>query len=353
MIRKNLLNASREEWKDLIIVTKQLTKEFINEELNKLDSNKLPSEWKEVGQELYQTCINVLFAIFNEEVFYQSMQLEKQSGLDDQTKIIKVLPVIAEQMDRMAARVPQVRPNNYYKVEKSLVKKIKGLISDVESMFYAGLLGVKSHWEEEEIKSKMNKWVNVLESLTVEEIAVLKDKIKLFLKKAVDNYAPPQITNSPEVRQLIDSAINLSCASMDEKLAKDGWKVVAKLVRLASQNEVNLEGKGFMGAMKWLGMEPEIKNLVKGWTQHLNKLAGEGTQNNYLSSEKEQNIIAKLTEDNPNPENSEGDTGLENILKDNALIKRLDDSAWGNGGSVKPLTSQNLFGDFKETLTTM
>ncbi|MCE8163442.1 MAG: hypothetical protein I3274_04450 [Candidatus Moeniiplasma glomeromycotorum] len=350
-IRKNLLNMSQEEWKDLIILGKQLSKEFVSEELNKADSSKLPSEWKETGRDLCQALVNFIFAIFNEKVFYESMQLEKQSGLDNETKIIKILPVIAEQMDKMADRVPQTRPKNYYKVEKSLIKKIKPLISDIEIMFYSGFMGVKD-LEEEQIKSKVSKWVNVLESLSVEEIAVFKDKIKLFLTKVVDKYAPPQIKNSPEIRKFIDSAINLWCASMDEKLAKDSWNMAAKVVRLALQNEGQLKGKSFMGGMKQLGMEQELKGLIRGNIQHLNKLAGEGKQNNRLSAEKEQNIVQKLTEDNPNLEGEEGDTNLGNIFADNALTKGFDNSTWG-GDLENSLTGQDLFKEFKDTVTTM
>ncbi|CAG8771959.1 1791_t:CDS:2, partial [Ambispora leptoticha] len=48
----------------------------------------------------------------NQDDKVPSMLLEKQSGLDQQTKVIKFLPVIAQSMDRVVARVPSKSAGN-------------------------------------------------------------------------------------------------------------------------------------------------------------------------------------------------------------------------------------------------
>jgi len=60
------------------------------------------------------------------------------------------------------------------------------------------------------------------------------------------------------------------------------------------------------------GTEAEAKNLIRNYTQHLNKLAGEG-EKIILSTEREESIIQRLTENNPTPQPSQGDTNLKDI----------------------------------------
>jgi len=83
----------------------------------------------------------------------------------------------------------------------------------------------------------MSKLIKIFESLTEEEIAVLKSKLKILVNKLIDRYAPPQIKNSPEIRQFINSSMNLMDALGDEKLCKDSINIAAKLVNSAVQNQ--------------------------------------------------------------------------------------------------------------------
>jgi hypothetical protein len=81
----------------------------------------------------------------------------------------------------------------------------------------------------------------------VEELAVLKEKSKLFITKLVNNYAPAQVKNSPEIMQLINSSVNLTCALSDEKLAKNLIDIIVKVGKLALQNPELFKGKESRG----------------------------------------------------------------------------------------------------------
>jgi hypothetical protein len=71
------------------------------------------------------------------------MLLEKQGGLTEQQKVIKILPVLSREIDKVAARASSHKPSNYHKVETSVVKKIKNFISEIEMIFVQKKLGRK------------------------------------------------------------------------------------------------------------------------------------------------------------------------------------------------------------------
>ena len=366
-VRVSLMNYSREEWRELKIIGQELVKEAIDEKISELPDNKVSSEWKSIFRDFSHSGVNLFFAIFNEEVLYQSMLLEKQGGLTEQQKVIKILPVLSREIDKVAARASSRKPSNYHKVETSVVKKIKNFISEIEMIFVQKKLGKR--WSEEEGKQKVSKWIRELESLTVEELAVLKEKSKLFMTKLVNNYAPAQVKNSPEIMQLINSSVNLACALCDEKSAKNLIDIIVKVGKLALQNPELLEGKESRGENrngKWVkvesnpldilkkaGLESEAKNLLKNLAQHLNSLSGEGEQNkNSLSSEKEEVIVQNLTKNfSQQAPTEEENINLGDILQNNLLTQNLP-SNLGDNSSSKELNMKNLLKDFKEVFAT-
>jgi hypothetical protein len=166
---------------------------------------------------------------------------------------------------------------------------------------------------EEEIKTKMSKLIEIFQSLTEKE------------------------KNSLEIRQIINSSIDLMNALGDEKLSKDFINIGVKMVKSAIQNPQAFKGANLLTVIQRSGTEGEVKNLIRNCTQHLNKLAGEGEKND-LSTEREESIIQRLTENNSNPQPNQGDTNLENILKDNLLTQGLSSS----GNQMPNLTGQDL-----------
>jgi len=146
---------------------------------------------------------------------------------------------------------------------------------------------------------KLREFLKILESLTVEEIVVLKEKMKHFANKLVDNYAPSQIKNSPEIRQFINSLMNLYCAANDERICKDFVDSIVKVGKLALRNPQAVAGKSPLDVIQTVGMEGEIQNLMRRCAQHINKMASESEQNNTLPTGKVESIIHKLTENAP------------------------------------------------------
>ncbi|CAI2177326.1 18025_t:CDS:2 [Funneliformis geosporum] len=136
-------------------------------------------------------------------------------------------------------------------------------------------------------------------------------KLKILVNKLVDRYAPPQIKNSPEIRQFINSSMNLIDTIADEKIGKETINILAKIFKQAAQNEQVIEGSG-LAVLQKTGTETEVKNLINDFAQHLNKLTEAGGKNN-LSNEREASIIERLTQNNSNPQPSQDDTGLEDI----------------------------------------
>ncbi|CAJ0918301.1 21735_t:CDS:2 [Entrophospora sp. SA101] len=202
-----------------------------------------------------------------------------------------------------------------------------------------------------ETKQMASKLMNTLESLTEEEIILLKEKTKLFLAKLINNYAPPQIKNSPEVMKLINSSINLVLALSDEKVLKNVINLMVKSGKLALQNPQAFKGKSPFVIAQEAGLEGDVKDLITGLTNHFNKLAGEGEQNNNLLTNQEtiiQNLSSQLANYQPT---SGGDNDFCNILSDNLLTKGLTNSFDNNSGN-KELTEENILNDFKEVFTT-
>ncbi|CAH1755796.1 15104_t:CDS:2 [Entrophospora sp. SA101] len=303
------MNYSWEEWRDLKIIMKDLAKEAIDEQIDKIP----------------------------------------QSGLSQEEKIKLILPVLAHQIDQVAARGNYQKPKNYHKVEVSVVKKVKKIVSEVQGAIIRKRFGEKL--SDAETKQMASKLMNTLESLTEEEIILLKEKTKLFLAKLINNYAPPQIKNSPEVMKLINSSINLVLALSDEKVLKNVINLMVKSGKLALQNPQAFKGKSPFVIAQEAGLEGDVKDLITGLTNHFNKLAGEGEQNNNLLTNQEtiiQNLSSQLANYQPT---SGGDNDFCNILSDNLLTKGLTNSFDNNSGN-KELTEENILNDFKEVFTT-
>lgn len=345
-VRNVLMNYSREEWKELIATGKELAAEAIEEEATK--SKKIPETWKKPLKDLLNSMINLTLVVVNEEVLYQSMRIEKEGvGLSDEEKIIKILPIISQQIEKVAARANSVKVSNQYSVEKSLVnKKIKPLVSDIASKV---LFRNKKKWSQEKAVAAVDKWINILKSLTAEEIKLFKWKINNLALKLVDNYAPSQIKNSPEIMGSIKSGLKLMDAIGDEKLAQDGINLVAKVwekVRQSSDVEETLEELPTL-IQQNPGLEEEFKNYIISISQHFNKLAREGNESPSLPDSQKEVLFQKLTSElstsQPNPES------LGQISWTNNLVKKGFDEAIKNLGSSqgdREFDLNNLLKDF-------
>jgi hypothetical protein len=106
------------------------------------------------------------------------MLIERNGGeLSEKQKVIKILPVISQQMDKVVARANLVPVKDQYKTEKSLVnKKLKPLISEIKSFYFLSKIqfGGNEKTTTEQAFAKVDKMINILKSLSSEEIKVLR-----------------------------------------------------------------------------------------------------------------------------------------------------------------------------------
>jgi hypothetical protein len=69
-----------------------------------------------------------LAVVFNENVFYKVMQLEKQSNLTEEQKKTQSLLIVLSEVSKITSQSPKVA--NYHDVEVSLAKKYQKLKAD-------------------------------------------------------------------------------------------------------------------------------------------------------------------------------------------------------------------------------
>ncbi|MCE8162954.1 MAG: hypothetical protein I3273_00665 [Candidatus Moeniiplasma glomeromycotorum] len=86
-IKHTLMNYSREEWKELLAVSKELAAEVIDQEMAKAKSENIPEHWKAPLKDYFNSVINIFLAVLNEEVWYQAMLIEKEGGTNRAGKI--------------------------------------------------------------------------------------------------------------------------------------------------------------------------------------------------------------------------------------------------------------------------
>jgi hypothetical protein len=98
------------------------------------------------------------------------------------------------------------------------------------------------------------------------------------------------------------------------------------------------------------GMEGEIKTLLRGISQHINKLASGNEQNNPLPANQEESIIQKLTENAPHQEPiEEGNVDLRGLLTDNVLTQNSTSLFSSQHGEPrKEPTAENFLKDIKD-----
>jgi hypothetical protein len=114
----------------LLAIGKELVAEKIDE-LAQLMEDGLSEEQKTykddmVGLAKAQT--NFYLAVFNENVFYKVVQLEKQSNLTEKQKKTQSLLIVLSEISKITSQSPKVA--NYHDVEVSLNKKYQKLKAD-------------------------------------------------------------------------------------------------------------------------------------------------------------------------------------------------------------------------------
>ena len=167
--------------------------------------------------------------------------------------------------------------------------------------------------------------------MSVEEMRVGKDKLKAISMMAFDYFAPAETKNNPQFRQLVQSLLNFCDMVLDEKLLVDANNLIMDIAESVVRHpEFDIKNGGevkqiFFDEISSPQRISQFHNLLRSWTNHLNQLAGEETQNSNLPVSAETNIFSKISAIQNSPtgnDNSQGTPATFNLLSDtpNSLI---------------------------------
>jgi len=291
-IWKVLLNYSQEEWKKLLTIGKQLIEEQIEEVMLLLELQWEEEEkaYKDESINFAKAGVNFAFAVFNEKVVYKVVQLEKQKNLTPEQKLVKILTVIFPEVQKITSQSPKVA--NYHKVEVSTVakyKKLKELVSWKQSE------GLKVK------KDQRKEFSKIVQSLTEEEIIVLKKKIKApiinFAKKQLTDHLSGVFKEFLGSEQITKTLLDVFDVIADEKLIKKFIDYAAKAKGKYDENPQIYKFLPPFKAIKEMGLVEEVKELIRCFTNHLNKLADKVSQYQDIPSTESERMLEKLSND--------------------------------------------------------
>jgi len=225
--------------------------------------------------------VNFCFAIFNENVFYKVVQLEKQKDLTPEQKLVKILTIVFPEVQKITIQSPKVA--NYHKVEVSSVakyKKLKELKGD---------------------QSKIPEFIKIVQSLTPEEIIVLKKKVKTsiitFAREELANQIPGVFKEFLGSEQITKTLLDVFDVIADEKLVKKFIDFGAKFGEEFVKDPEKYKPLPPLEIIKELGLVEELKSLVRDLTNHLNKLADKVSQYKDISSTESEKMLEKMSND--------------------------------------------------------
>ncbi|CAI2161572.1 13863_t:CDS:2 [Funneliformis geosporum] len=209
--------------------------------------------------------VNFAFAVFNEKVVYKVVQLEKQKNLTPEQKLVKILTVIFPEVQKITSQSPKVA--NYHNVEVNTVAKYKKL-----------------------------------KDLTEEEIIVLKKKIKApiinFAKKQLAEQQMPGVFKEfLGAEQITKTLLDIFDVIADEKLIKKFIDYAAKAREKYDENPQIYKFLPPFKAIKEMGLVEEVKELIRVFTNHLNKLADKVSQYQDIPSTESERMLEKLSGD--------------------------------------------------------
>ena len=303
-IQNNLANLSKEEWKGLKIIFKEIVKEKLDKKLDKLPENYLPGEWKNEVKNFLHSLVNFGFALVNEEMLYEAAQLAKgeinnltpsqyqQLGEEMATKVF--IPQLIIQLDKISARKPTREVKDYHKAEVEFVKKAKKTISLIKSVKVSEKMGFKVDY-----KRQLLKLLSIFKNTSADEIRVGKDKLKKYADWLIELKAGAEIKKHPELKQFMQSLMNFIDAVADEELYQEGLnlsvEIAENILHQIDEDEKDFK-KGLeivINEVKKPNVVRRIKSLLAKWTSHLNRLASE--ENDSISSQAQSNISQKIS----------------------------------------------------------
>ena len=155
--------------------------------------------------------------------------------------------------------------------------------------------------ELEKFKRARLELAEIAQSFTSEEIIILKKKAKLPIISYVKNSLTAQM---PEVfkkffglEQVIKTVLDVVDAIADEKSIKKTLDLIAKGGREFANNPEKYQSLDSYEILKEMGLEEEVKGLMKSLTNNFNNLADKVTRYEEISPAESERMLKKLSED--------------------------------------------------------
>jgi len=117
------------------------------------------------------------------------------------------VPLYTKQLEKIAARksTKKISDSAYHKAEVNLVKKVKQLKSMYEMAHMAQSLGREP--SKQQVLGAIKKLINLFKNLSAEEILVAKEKGKSLAAEYLNDYAPAEFRQYPELKTVANSFI--------------------------------------------------------------------------------------------------------------------------------------------------
>ncbi|CAG8840133.1 32591_t:CDS:1, partial [Racocetra persica] len=257
--------------------------------------------------------------------------------LDQQ--MLSLVPLYTRQLNKIAAnkKTRKLGAGAYHKAEKSLVKKVNQLKSMAINTAFMG----KNSTGQQAVEM-VKKVIDLFKNLSADEIYVAKEKAKSLIAEYLNNYAPVEFHQYPQLKELSSSVINFLDTLLDEELLAEAVKLTAEVCeivvekfdwkKLASFDKLppaeaykkgyeygeSVMKETFLQASLKANLENKVRSLLINLTNHINRLANEEVNNNNVSTSEEQSITQRfstprqLHDSNNNPTENTG-TGLSFI----------------------------------------
>ncbi|CAG8497091.1 4405_t:CDS:2 [Ambispora leptoticha] len=207
---------------------------------------------KEEVKKLVHTAIDLKFTIFNENVFYQVARLKERSDLNTQQKITSVFSLLVPEVKKITDQRPRVA--DYYKTETS---------------------------------------VSILESISTDEIIILKKKLKAF---ALDAFAELPKKNLPGfgirpifLKEPFKLVLDLIDTIFEPESIKNAFDIFKNVVESTNGNY----GLEFLLEKALEGEKSRLKELLIRLTNHFNKLVV-GIPNKQISPTETETVLNRI-----------------------------------------------------------
>ena len=372
------INFDKKDWQNLKIIGKRDAKKAIDSSISEVvQKGFIETSWENDFRNFAYSLVNFAAEVFvNEEIAVEIAGLYKRGVINgekiSEQEIGRILfPKILQHLNKISARKPKTTISDYHGTEVSLVAKYRRLESlgekfDKQSEEFRE--SVKNNTDKEKTFNNLlatgKELASVLQSFTVAESKVVKEKLKKVIYKVVSKQS--EFRKNPQLKTLLKSFLEAIDAVWGDELVCEIVNSFGQIankflhtVTLQKFENFNSLGDGdeekekefqiVIQQLKNLGIETTLKKIMVKATNHFNSLAGEGAQTKNISFDEEQVLNQKIisapaTTPAPRPTGGSKPQGiLANIPSFNSIINEIEDPNDNDGnGNQKPSGGKSI-----------